>query len=339
MSAPTTDRGSATDRGARGRWERLGLVYDPTEHVRDWAQSHACVPTALALPDGERVRVYHAPRNARGQSIPTYFDVAADDPKRVLHVAEAPIMDLGELGTFDDGGIMPCSALWVGGEVYLYYVGWNPSVSVAYRNAVGLAISRDGGRTFERPYPGAVVDRSLTEPFFTASPFVMRERGGGGGTGGEPFRMYYASGTGFLRVADRVEPLYEVMYAESDDGVTWRREGRPLLTRHHDREATARPSVVPAAGGGYDMYFTYRGSDDFRDGADAYRIGYAYSEDGRAWTRDDGRCGIGVAPGDAWDSTMLTYPSVVDVAAGRYLFYNGNGFGRTGIGVARWVRR
>ena len=313
-----------------GHWRRLGRVYDPAAHVRPWALTHACVPTALALPGGERIRVYHAPRNARGQSIPTYFDVDAADPTRLLDVAPAPILDLGRLGTFDDGGIMPCSALWVGDEVYLYYVGWNPSVSVAYRNAVGLAISRDGGRTFERPYPGAVVDRSLTEPFFTASPFVLRERDG-------LFRMYYASGTGFLRVAGRVEPLYEVMYAESEDGVRWRREGRPLLTRHHDREATARPSVVPAAGGGYDMYFTYRGSDDFRDGTDAYRIGYAYSPDGRAWTRDDDRCGIGVAAAGAWDSTMLTYPSVVDVAARRYLFYNGNGFGRTGIGVARWT--
>ena len=33
---------------------------------------------------------------------------------------------------------------------------------------------------------------------------------------------------------------------------------------------------------------------------------------------------------------MLTYASVVDPEAGRYRFHDGNGFGPTGVGVARW---
>ena len=316
--------------GGPGRWQRLGRVYDPAAHNRAWAPTHACVPTALLREDGRAIRVYHAPRNSRGQSLPTYFDVAADDPTRLLHMAEAPIMDLGERGCFDDGGIMPCSALRRGREVWLYYVGWNPSVSVPYRNAVGLAISAGDGAPFRRAHRGAVVDRTADEPFFTASPEAF-------GLPDGRLAMVYASGTGFVDGARGPEPLYRLCAATSDDGHAWRRDGRPILPARHDREATARATVVPSRGrAGFDMWYTHRGSDDFRDGADAYRIGYAQSPDGLRWTRADHAAGIAVAA-DGWDSTMLTYPSVVDVGPERYLFYNGNGFGRTGIGVARWM--
>ncbi len=313
-----------------GHWEKLGLIYDATVHNPAWAPTHACVPTALLSEDGATIRVYHAPRNPAGQSIPTYFDVDARDPSRLLAVATTPIMDLGTRGCFDDGGIMPCCALRRGDRTFLYYVGWNPSVSVPYRNAVGLAISDDGGRTFARAYRGAVVDRTRDEPFFTASPYVFELPGGG-------LAMAYASGTGFVDGARAAEPLYRLCLARSPDGHTWSRDGVPILPATHPREATARPSVVRARGrAGFDMWYTYRGSEDYRDGADAYRIGYASSPDGLTWTRDDARAGIAVTPG-SWDSTMLTYPSVVDVGAERYLFYNGNAFGRAGIGLARWT--
>lgn len=317
-------------RSERGHWQRLGRIYDPADHQSDWARSHACVPTPLLLPGAERVRVYHAPRNAIGQSIPTYFDVAVEDPTRVVAIAGEPLMSLGELGTFDDGGIMPCSALWVGGEAWLYYVGWNPSVSVPYRNAVGLAVSRDGGHTFAKPFPGAVVDRNRDEPFFTASPYVLRESP-------QRWHMWYASGTGFVTDgATGTEPLYLIHYAYSRDGVEWERHGRPVIDPHHPREANARAAVVRDGDGLWRMWFCHRGSDDFRDGADAYRIGYAESEDAVYWRRNDDAAGIEYAA-QGWDSTMQTYPGVVDTPHGRYLFYNGNGFGRTGIGVARWA--
>ena len=184
--------------------------------------SHACVPTALYLPKQDRIRVYFAPRNARGQSIPTYLEVDAGDPTRVIYLHDRPILALGERGTFDDGGIMPCSLVEAAdGALYLYYVGWNPSVSVAYRNAVGLAISRDGGVTFERPFPGAVVDRNRTEPFFTASPCALRE--------GDDWHLWYASSTGFLEVGERIEPLYVIKYAYSRDGIRWDRSNTTLL--------------------------------------------------------------------------------------------------------------
>ena len=155
-------------------WLKKGVILN-IENYNDWMVSHACVPTAISI-DENTVRIFYAPRNKNGKSIPTYFDVDSKNPTKVKYIHDKPILELGQLGTFDDDGIMPCSAVRVSDScIYLYYVGWNPSVSVPYRNAIGLAISKDNGQTFERAFQGAIVERSKEEPFFTASPYVIKE--------------------------------------------------------------------------------------------------------------------------------------------------------------------
>jgi hypothetical protein len=36
---------------------------------------------------------------------------------------------------------------------------------------------------------------------------------------------------------------------------------------------------------------------------------------------------------------MQTYPLVIQIGTKKYLFYNGNGFGKTGIGWAEWIEK
>jgi hypothetical protein len=69
-----------------------------------------------------------------------------------------------------------------------------------------------------------------------------------------------------------------------------------------------------------------------------YRLGYARSVDGRRFVRADTEVGIDVSP-DGWDSRMLCFGYVIDTKWGRYMFYNGNNYGETGFGVARWEPR
>lgn len=97
-------------------------------------------------------------------------------------------------------------------------------------------------------------------------------------------------------------------------------------------EATHRPSVI-YKNGIYHMWFCYRGIEDFRNGSDAYRIGYAWSNDLKNWNRDDKRAGINISK-EGWDSKMMAYPDVVETLYGTYMFYNGNGFGQSGFGYA-----
>ena len=73
------------------------------------------------------------------------------------------------------------------------------------------------------------------------------------------------------------------------------------------------------------MWYSYRGA--------SYRIGYAESHDGRQWRRLDTRVGIDVSLA-GWDSEMIEYPFVFDHKELRYMLYNGNGYGKTGFGLA-----
>lgn len=303
-------------------WQKKGLIFN-TDHNYEWMVSHACVPTALVLPD-KRIRIYFAPRNANGQSIPTFIEVNADNPSELLYVHDKPVMTLGKLGTFDDGGIMPCSVVEHRELLYLYYVGWNPGVSVAYRNSIGLAVSRDGGLSFNRLFDGPIIDRNMNEPYFTASPFVLKEK--------EQWHIWYASSTGFIKVNDKPEPLYVIKYACSDDGIYWKRKNTTCIHPENTFEANARPTVIKE-NDLYKMWFCYRGSFDYRDGADSYVIGYAESSDAVNWKRMDYLAGIEKSS-EGWDSKMLAYPYVIAFNGNKYLFYNGNGFGLSGIGWA-----
>ena len=303
-------------------WQKKGVIFS-TDHNHSWMVTHACVPTVHVLNE-KTFRIFFAPRNAQGQSILTFLDVDADNPSVVKYVHDRPLMELGKLGTFDDGGIMPCCIVPNEQGLYLYYVGWNPSKSVPYRNAIGLAVSHDDGLTFERMFEGALVDRNRYEPYFTASPWVMKDQ--------NQWHMWYASSTGFVVIDQKPEPLYIIKYAYSTDGIDWVRENQVCIQPRDSYEANARATVIKE-GDVFRMWYAYRGSVDYRDGRGSYRLGYAESADAVHWERKDEQVGITYSA-EGWDSTMQTYPCVIQHRGKKYLFYNGNGFGRTGIGYA-----
>ena len=79
------------------------------------------------------------------------------------------------------------------------------------------------------------------------------------------------------------------------------------------------------------MWYCFRDSEDYRDGRGSYRIGYATSPTGCKFDRREDEAGITVSD-SGWDSTMTCYPSSCRVDGRTSMFYNGNGFGQTGIG-------
>jgi hypothetical protein len=222
---------------------------------------------------------------------------------------------------------MPSCIVNHGDRKYLYYIGWNRGVTVPYRNSIGLAVSDDGGLTFERAYMGPVIDRTTAEPYFCASPFVFHDEAE------KKWKVWYASSTGWTVVRDRPEPLYQIKYGESPDGVSWSRKNTVCLEYSFEGEANARPCVIKE-NGKYRMWYCFRGSVDYRtDKAQSYRLGYAESSDGVKWKRKDSEVGI-ERPDNGWDSMMMEYPYVYEHRGRKYMLYNGNGFGETGFGYA-----
>ena len=77
------------------------------------------------------------------------------------------------------------------------------------------------------------------------------------------------------------------------------------------------------------MWFSSRALN----GIETYRIRYAESRDGLNWERMDHLVGLDVSA-EGWDSEMIEYPYVFDYEGKRYMLYNGNHYGATGIGMA-----
>jgi hypothetical protein len=118
---------------------------------------------------------------------------------------------------------------------------------------------------------------------------------------------------------------YDIKYAESDDGLSWTREGRVCIDYRDQQEYEISRLCGLRDGDRYRMWFAARGA--------AHRLGYAESDDGIMWTRRDPEAVL-AGRAAAWDSEMQEYPAVFDTGGRRHMFHNGNGDGRTGIGHA-----
>ncbi len=303
------------------QWKKLGNIFDIAQ-LPSWAKTHSQVPTPLLYED--YIRVYFVTRNEHNRSYPIYADYDLNDLTKVINISEKPVMDLGKPGTFDDSGVMPTCARLVDNKIYLYYIGWNKKVLTSYHLAIGLAISEDGGNSFTRAYEGPIMDRNKYEPYIITGPEVVK--------GHDCWKIWYVAGVSWTKIADKYEPQYDIRYAESDNGIDWQRSGKTCIPMNYPTEALAEPSVLKIDDR-YHMWFSHRDSTDYRDGKGSYQIGYAYSDDGKEWLRDDARAGIEKST-DGWDSTMICYSKVIKIGDNYYMYHNGNGFGQTGFGLA-----
>ena len=299
-------------------WIKQGQIFKPDGQY-GWVVSHSMLPIPERRGD-DLYRVYFSGRDDRNRSLVGYVEFDIREPSRILKISEKPVLGLGELGTFDDNGVTPSWVIDHGGKKYLYYVGWNQGSTVRMAEMAGLAISTDGGEHFTRVSRAPILERTDREPLSLLAATCVRIENG-------MWRMWYVSGIEWVH-RDFVK--YDIKYAESDDGVRWKRDGKPCLGFKSPEEyAVARPCVLKD-GGLYKMWFAYR------QGQETYRIGYAESVDGRNWDRKDHVGGLDVSE-TGWDSEMVEYPYVFDHKGKRYLLYNGNGYGKNGFGYAVWA--
>jgi hypothetical protein len=294
-------------------WTRLGRLPLETTHA-PWAASHAALPVVEPL-DGDRFALYLSLRDSDGRARIGRTTLSMTGRPSLAPLDVQPVLDLGTLGAFDDSGVTTSCLVATGRTRLLYYTGWTRGVTVPFYLAAGVAVS-EGGGPFERISPAPLLDRSPVDPYLTASPFVMIDEW--------RWRMWYVSATGWKQHESKPRHYYHIRYAESRNGLTWQRAGTVCIDYGNPSEyAFARPWVVRDRDR-YRMWFAVRGVQ--------YRIESAESTDGMSWTRTDAN---GLGPGEAeWESSMVEYPCVFGWNGRRYMLYNGDDFGRTGVGLA-----
>lgn len=297
------------------KWVKKGLIFAPDGKL-DWMVTHASMPFAERIRNNI-YRVYFCGRNEQCRAQMGYLEIDIDEPREILHITEKPALELGSLGAFDDTGVWPSWMIHCGDTAYMYYTGRMAGMTVPFYSCIGLAISRDGGKTFERLSRAPVIGRNNVDPYLIATPAILFEDNG--------WRMWYSSGDRWVMINGEPKHYYNIKYAESRDGTNWDRDGTVCIDfKSEDEYAIGRPCVLKDEGI-YKMWYSYRG--------ESYRIGYAESRDGISWQRKDYEVGIDVSD-SGWDSEMICYAYVFDHEGTKYMLYNGNGYGRTGLGYA-----
>lgn len=297
------------------KWIKKGLILEPTGKL-DWMVTHAGLPFAEKI-EGDIYRIYFHGRDYQNRSQPGYIEIDINEPQKILSITEKPVLSLGSLGAFDDSGVMPSWIVDYNGTKYMYYIGWNQGVTVPFYTFTGLAVSQDGGETFQRFSKAPILGRNDVDPYLAPSPCVIIENG--------VWRMWYSSCVGWQIENGKPKHYYHIKYAESKDGIDWQRRGVMCIDfKSKDEYAIARPCVLKEDGI-YKMWYSYRG--------ESYRIGYAESKDGIHWERKDDEAGIDVSE-SGWDSEMIEYAFVFEHKGKKYMLYNGNGYGKTGLGYA-----
>lgn len=313
----------------RLNWIKKGKVFDPRNRF-SWMHEYAQNPNAIILEDKIRVYFTCRPKRANDGSCTSrigFVDLDRSDPSKLIYVHDQPVIELGGKGDFDEFGTMPGSLISIPekNEIWLYYVGWSRKVSVPYQWSNGLAISKDGGYSFERLGPGPIMSITLNEPYLHACPRVTRHAP-------HSWTMFYQSGLEWYEHDGHMESVYVTMKADSNDGINWQRNGRQIIPSKVFKESQTSATQFTYQQQDH-MLFSYRHGTDFRNADRGYRLGYATSADGIKWHRNDESAGITLSQ-SGWDSEMQCYPHVLSDKDKTYLFYCGNYFGRNGFGYA-----
>lgn len=293
-----------------------------------YCKTHAQACAPIVLESLGLIRVFFSSRCSRGIARPFAIDLSLENPCTVIKFHSEPLMPLGDRGMFDEHGVMPSCVINVDGVLYLFYSGWQRQVGVPYSNYSGVAISEDFGLSFTRVRRSPVLDRSCFDLFSATSPEVVQIEPG-------VFRAFYSSGTDWIDIEGKAEHVYDIKVAESHNLIDWEQTGEVAIAQRQNEEAYCKPTFLRRENQ-LIMLVSRRSAVAFRGGSGSYSV-VAYAGDGdyRNWIElsDENPVLAGTATVGDFDSTMAAYPSVFEVKGTNYLLYNGNGFGKSGIGL------
>jgi len=245
---------------------------------------------------GEKWRIYYGRRDKDNRSRIYCFEVSKDDLYTSVFTA-FPIVRLGAEGSFDEHGQIPSSIATINGVKWLYFTGVRKGGEQRFTNAIGaIRIEEEGFFKLKEQ----IMEKDDNE-WFRSHLMVQGMCG------------FYCS----CREWRNDEPMYDIHMADSIDGIEWTRLLSVIPLRRGEGGICGLNIMEDKA------VFCVRGKEDYRGGGGSYRLETAeWNLEG--WKRT-GRLEM---PNEGWNSEMQCYPYIVN----NLMFYNGNQFGKTGIG-------
>ena len=302
-----------SDESKKMTWEKIGLIYTNKGITKNLV-THSSNPLALSI-DENIVRIYFSSRNIHKKSSVGSVDFDFLSLKVIKGSEKEVFTFIGGSKFFSDG-ISLGATYSTDDRHYVLFMGWSLDSENPWTGRIGrFEISNDYKWSLNPK--NAIIDIDQTIDKLSLSyPFVLKEK--------KLFRMWYGSTVYFGLEND--EMIHPMNYAISNDGINWKKCGLAFPIKKGKAQIFSRPQVVNDKNG-YHMWFS------FWSIGSSYRIGYAHSDNGCSWDIEYGKAEIDTSS-TGWDSEMTCYPCVYDHKGTRYMFYCGNGYGKSGIGLA-----
>ena len=299
------------------RWNKLGNIYQ-ADPVCDNLLSHAANPLPILI-ENNIYRVFFNGRNSESKSSLGYFDFNIDTLE-VMNICEREVIKFGVENSYYSHGISIGNDYQdLDGNTYILFMAWQIRGGEHWRGDIGRIVVSSLDEMYIEDTDSPFIGLNEIDKVSLSYPWVYRDEAG--------YSMIYGSTISWKE--DNGEMLHVLNCAESVDGNQWKKKGLAVPYELGKAQAFSRPSYIKIDDTEH-LWFSYRSGS-----GEKYRIGHSFKSDNGLWQLDIENAGIDVSDDqDAWDSEMICYPYILEHNDKIYMFYNGNGFGRSGIGLA-----
>lgn len=291
------------------KWKIIDLIIKPKKSLLQ--RSHCMVPTVKRI-NKDVIRVFYSSRDNHNISRIFYSDYNLTKEKLQDNPSD-PVFDIGELGAFDDNGVIPSCLISKGDYDYLFYIGWNKKSRVRMNLFGGLAYKKKREKKFKRYFKSPILERNSHDYLFNTAPFVIRHK--------NKYLMYYSS---TIKWINENLPVYNIKMCESKNLIHWKRKGQVCINLKKKEFALGRSNLI-VHNKKFMMWYSYKGKN--------YKIGYAESKDGKKWVRKDHL--IKFKNNKNFKFKMMEFSFVFRHKNNLYMLFNADNYGEKGIYLAR----
>ncbi|MBL7159158.1 alpha/beta hydrolase [Candidatus Microgenomates bacterium] len=200
-----------------------------------------------------------------------------------------PVLDLGSEGSWDSIDVSSPFVLFDGTTYKMWYQGYGPLNGVSTLR-IGYATSPDGknwtkyeGNPVLESNPNIPEERNVAEPAVLFSEQI--------------YEMWYTS-------FSNTPANFRIGYATSPDGINWTHHSNYVLvpSENWEEEGVVSPFVLKE-NNVYKMWYAAR------DGVGIWRIGYAVSDNGITWIKNENNPIIEATT--PWENSVVVLPRVI----------------------------
>jgi len=299
------------------KWHKLGRIFDIEEISRSAEMlSHASTPSPLVIGDNQ-VRIFYSSRDIRNRSSISYFDLDLSTLK-IIYAHDKPLFKFGEDHTFFSEGISLGNVFKWKGAVYMAFMGWKIPEGEHWFGQIGLlGINSENNIHLLQDFP--VLPINSIDPISLSYPWVSAT---------ENMEITYWYGSTLTWDGPNCDMIHVLKEGRTINLSRWESGTRTLAFDQSEFQAFSSPTILEISDKRV-LFFSYRGEGM------SYKIGSAeLTNEYPVATKDD----FGISENlEQWESEMQCYPRIFQLSGKHYMLYNGNQYGKSGIGLALLV--